>query len=116
MAEERGLIPETVDEEAACVPEIAETVDEEAAPEIPETVDEERIFGLKSSRTEDEQPVSVRNRSHGGNIGRLELLPFLAAALVLLAVTQLLAGLLWSGQRKRQEELHRTYGAEYVQE
>lgn len=109
-------VPETVDEEAACVIGMAETVDEEAACAngTAETVDKPQGKSRADGKRERKKPDDLGDKAYYGKLW-MDLIPYLTAALVLLAVTQLTAAVLWSGQQKRQAELYRIYGAEYVQ-
>ena len=136
MVKERILIPGTEDEpglaETADTAEGMETIDEivagATADDMAETEDEitvpargaERAEQVRTAKKKREKKEGERKSGTGNGAhyrkAMREVFPYLLAVLVLLAVTQTVAGVLWSRQERRLEDLYQTYGAEYGQE
>lgn len=118
MEEEKTYIPQTEDEpELSAIADGLETADEFEAAETEDEVLSSREMERQSKKSKikrAEKYFIAGNGPYYRKMGR-EILPYLLAVLILLAVTQTAAGILWSCQEKRLEDLYQIYGAEYGQ-
>jgi len=122
---ERQSLPETSDEEGnGSPPETADCREEVIMPETSDggkTEQTKKVEGRRAPSHTMDMAKAAGRKNPGIENGIYyrkvlgELMPYLLAVLILLAVTQGISGVLRMGQERRLADLRQTYGVQYEQ-